>query len=131
MRPSPTTTCLSVLVAAVLGATLFAPKESPGPTDPMTAPVGRRVVAARPGESRRPLAVTSEGLAAMDAPRWHAAGHTGAGVTVAVLDVGFASLDDVPTDDLPADVLTMTFDDDGVLDIYQQSREPCHRTPSS
>jgi len=37
-------------------------------------------------------------------------------VTVAILDVGFDGLDDVPADDLPADVLTMAFDQDGVLD---------------
>ncbi len=62
------------------------------------------------------MAVTSEGLVATGAPEWHAAGHTGAGVTVAVLDVGFAGLDDVPADDLPTGVLTMAFDEDGVLD---------------
>ena len=60
--------------------------------------------------------MTSEGLAATGAPGWHTAGHTGAGVTVAILDVGFDGLDDVPADDRPADVATMAFDEDGVLD---------------
>jgi subtilisin family serine protease len=52
----------------------------------------------------------------MGSPGWHAAGYTGAGVTVAILDVGFKGLGDVPSDDLPADVLTMAFDEDGILD---------------
>ena len=52
----------------------------------------------------------------MGSPEWHAAGHTGAGVTVAVLDVGFEGLDDVPADDRPADMLTMAFDEDEILD---------------
>ena len=116
MRPSAANTYLSVLVTAVLGAALFAPTESPGPTDPVTAPAGRRAATVRPGESRRPLAVTSDGLVAMGTPEWHAAGHTGARVTVAVLDVGFEGLNDVPAEDLPADVLTMAFDEDGILD---------------
>jgi len=62
------------------------------------------------------LATSSEGLAAIGTPVWHAAGHTGAGITVAILDVGFGALDDVPADDLPADMLTMAFDEDGILD---------------
>ncbi len=107
---------LPVLVAAALGAALLSPTASPGPTDTAAAPTGHRVTTVWPGESRRPLAVTSEGLAAMGAPGWHAVGHTGAGVTVAILDVGFDGLDDVPADDLPADVVTMAFDEDGVLD---------------
>ena len=67
-------------------------------------------------ENRHQLATSSEGLAAIGTPVWHTAGHTGTGVTVAILDVGFGGLDDVPADDLPADVLTMAFDEDGVLD---------------
>ena len=116
MRPFPAVACLSVLVGVVLGAALLTPSESPGPTDPTTTPAGRRVATIRPGESRAPLAVTSEGLTAMGSPEWHAAGYTGAGVTVAILDVGFKGLGDVPSDDLPADVLTMAFDEDGILD---------------
>ncbi len=116
MRPSPVATYLSVLVAVMVGVALLAPPAPPGPTDPVTTPTSRRVATVRPGESRRPLAVTSEGLTAMGSPEWHAAGHTGAGVTVAVLDVGFEGLDDVPADDRPADMLTMAFDEDEILD---------------
>jgi len=58
----------------------------------------------------------SEGLEAAGVPTWHAAGHRGEGVTVAVLDIGFAGLGAVPAGDLPAEVTTVAFDDDGVLD---------------
>jgi len=116
VRPSPVTTYRAALVATMLGAALLAPAAPSSLTDPVTTPTGRQVATIRTAESRRPLAVTSEGLAAMGTPEWHAAGHTGAGVTVAVLDVGFDGLGDVPVDDLPDDVLTMAFDEDGVLD---------------
>ncbi|SVE26950.1 uncharacterized protein METZ01_LOCUS479804, partial [marine metagenome] len=116
VRPSPTTTYLSVLVAAVLGAALFVPTTPPGANDPVTNPAGRRLSTVRPVESRQPLAVTSEGLAASGAPAWHSAGHTGAGTTVAILDVGFDGLIDVAADELPADMVKMAFDKDGVLD---------------
>jgi len=52
----------------------------------------------------------------LDVPAWHAAGHIGTGVTVAILDLGFKGLSDVPADDLPADLVTIAFDGDGVLD---------------
>ena len=66
--------------------------------------------------TRLALAVTSEGLAGSGSPAWHAAGFTGAGVKVAILDLGFDGLGDVPADDLPADVVEMAFDSDGIID---------------
>ena len=107
---------LTLLVLAMLGAALGGPVVLFGSTDPAMVFVDRRATASRPWEGRRPLVVSSEGLTSIGTPVWHTAGHTGAGVTVAVLDVGFAGLDDVPADDLPADVATMAFDEDGVLD---------------
>ncbi len=70
----------------------------------------------RDATSRRATAATSEGVGLLGVPAWHAAGHFGDGVTVAILDVGFKGLNDVPADDLPADLVTIAFDDDGVLD---------------
>jgi len=104
------------VIATVLGAVLLSPTVSHNRNDSLAVGAKHRVTTDRSWESRRPLAVTSEGLAATGAPRWHTAGHTGAGVTVAILDVGFDGLDDVPADDLPANVLTMAFDEDGILD---------------
>jgi subtilisin family serine protease len=77
---------------------------------------GDRFPTDRIASARRVLATTSAGLAGAGTPLWHAAGFTGAGVKVAILDVGFAGLDDVPADDLPADVAEMAFDSDGIID---------------
>ena len=66
--------------------------------------------------SRRATATTSEGLGLLDVPAWHAAGHFGAGVTVAIMDLGFKGHNDVPADELPADLVTVAFDGDTILD---------------
>jgi subtilisin family serine protease len=66
--------------------------------------------------SLRPTATTSEGLDLLGVPAWHAGGYTGKGVTVAVLDVGFDGLEDIPADDFPADLVAIAFDSDGILD---------------
>ena len=118
MLPSSVKTELhTMLIVVVVGVILLGSTVSVGPKDPATATTERRSTTVYPGEARRPLVVTSEGLRGMGAPAWHVANHTGAGVTVAVLDVGFDGLDDVPADDLPTDVVTMAFDEDGILDV--------------
>ncbi|MDG1988562.1 MAG: S8 family serine peptidase [Acidimicrobiales bacterium] len=64
---------------------------------------------------RQATATASEGLDQLGVPEWHAAGHTGTGITVAILDLGFGGLDDVPADDLPADLVEIAFDSDGII----------------
>lgn len=54
---------------------------------------------------------TSEGLAAMNAPAWHAAGQRGAGVAVAVIDGGFQGYQGRRGSDLPANVVARNFVD--------------------
>jgi subtilisin family serine protease len=60
--------------------------------------------------------VTSEGLAAIGATEWQAAGHTGAGTKVAILDLGFDGWDTLPTDELPEIVNVIGFNAAGKLD---------------
>lgn len=48
------------------------------------------------------LAETSEGLDVMNVPAWHAAGYTGAGVKVGVIDVEFGGWEDLLGVELPA-----------------------------
>ena len=80
------------------------------------APNDVRAAVGTSTSTRLALAVLSEGLGGAGAPAWHTAGHTGAGVKVAILDVGFDGIDEVPADDLPADLLEMAFDSDGIID---------------
>jgi len=57
-----------------------------------------------------PFGVTSEGVGVTSAPDLHAAGFTGAGIRIAVIDIGFGGFQDAIDDnDLPADVLTCNF----------------------
>jgi len=53
-------------------------------------------------EALKLLAVTSEGLDEMNAAAWHAAGFTGEGVKVGVIDLEFGNLDDLLGVELPA-----------------------------
>jgi subtilisin family serine protease len=62
------------------------------------------------------LAVVSEGLAGIGATEWQAAGHTGAGTKVAILDLGFDGWDTLPTDELPEIVNVTGFNAAGKLD---------------
>lgn len=66
-------------------------------------------------EPQRPAAfTTSEGAADIGAPAWQAAGQSGAGVKIAVLDPGFAGYDQlVASGELPDNVITASFRSDG------------------
>ncbi|MBT4187361.1 MAG: hypothetical protein HOE14_09130, partial [Gemmatimonadales bacterium] len=102
-----------LLVAAALGATtLTGPPEAPEPIQ------NRRttVEATDANPARRTLAVTSEGLAGIGAPEWQAAGHTGAGTKVAIIDLGFDGWESLPADELPANVEAIGFNQTGTLD---------------
>ncbi len=66
--------------------------------------------------SRRSLAVSSEGLAGIGVADWQAAGHTGAGTKVAILDMGFDGWEDVPADELPTGIEVVGFSLTGTLD---------------
>jgi len=66
-----------------------------------------------------PLAVTSEGVARINAGLYHAAGYRGAGVKIAVIDVGFIGLSGSQArGDLPYSVITRDFTGRGVESDY-------------
>lgn len=54
-------------------------------------------------------ASTSEALAVMNVPAWHAAGHTGQGVKVGIIDAGFQGYTALLGTDLPATVQVNNF----------------------
>jgi subtilisin family serine protease len=54
---------------------------------------------------------TTEGLAVMNGPDWHTAGHTGSGVKVGVIDGGFLGYTSLLGTDLPASVTVKNFVD--------------------
>ena len=101
-----------LLVVAALGATtLTSPPEATEPTQKR-----RTTVEAAATPTRRTLAVTSEGLVGIGATDWQAAGHTGAGTKVAILDLGFDGWDTLPEGELPANVEAIGFNQTGALD---------------
>jgi hypothetical protein len=57
---------------------------------------------------------TTEGVAASNASAWHSAGHTGAGVRIAVLDGGFEGYQGLLGTDLPASVGTYDWTSSGM-----------------
>jgi hypothetical protein len=60
-------------------------------------------------------AVTSEGVALMNADHWHTVGDSGAGVKVAVIDGGFMSLTDAQTEgDIPSSYVSQDFTGTGL-----------------
>lgn len=78
--------------------------------DPAIAFIGRPLTA-EPVEAEAGAAET-EGALAMNAAAWHDAGRRGAGVHIAVIDVGFTDYDKrVASGDLPGDVILQSFVD--------------------
>lgn len=68
------------------------------------------IARARPPAAFVPMAVPGEGVAATNAPAWHAVGLNGTGVKVAVFDGGFAGLAErQAAGDIPASVVTVDF----------------------
>lgn len=63
-----------------------------------------------------PQAVAGEGIAATGASTWHSAGTTGAGVEIAIVDIGFAGWQARLGDELPAQVVTADFCPAGFFD---------------
>jgi len=102
--------CL-LLVAALGATTLTSPPEATEPTQKR-----RTTVEAAATPTRRTLAVTSEGLVGIGATDWQAAGHTGAGTRVAILDLGFDGWESLPEGELPDGVETVGFNNTGTLD---------------
>ena len=74
------------------------------------------VVSARAIVPPQPLrgSTLSQGVAAHGADRWHAAGYTGAGVKVGVIDTGFEGLTDLMGNELPPNVIGRCYTDIGV-----------------
>ena len=103
--------CLLVLLA-MGAATLATPPEAVEPAQTRRTTVDKD----EPRPTRRTLAVTTEGLTGIGAPEWHAAGHKGAGTTVAILDLGFDGWDTLPADELPESVDPVAFNASGTLD---------------
>jgi hypothetical protein len=66
----------------------------------------------RPPMRAVPMAITGEGVPLINAEDWHAQGLTGAGVKVAVLDLGFTGYGSLLGTELPASVTTMSFRQD-------------------
>lgn len=59
--------------------------------------------------------IISEGVRSSGAARWHAAGFTGKGVKVAIVDSGFEGYEALLGQELPANVTTRSFTSDGTL----------------
>jgi subtilisin family serine protease/uncharacterized membrane protein len=65
-----------------------------------------------------PMSVTSEGVSLTGAVNYHNAGYTGAGVKVALIDVGFKGLSDAQKNgDIPYDVKTYDFPSNGIESV--------------
>jgi subtilisin family serine protease len=71
----------------------------------------RRPIQAFPAERLYQGNSTTEGLAVINGGAWHAAGYTGAGVKVGVIDLGFIGYSGLLGTDLPASVTVKNFVD--------------------
>jgi subtilisin family serine protease len=83
----------------------------------------RRPVELYPLENLYVGGATTEGLAALNGPAWHAAGYTGSGVKIAVIDTGFLGYPGLLGTDLPASVTVKNFVD-GESDAQVDGRGP-------
>lgn len=71
----------------------------------------RRPTPVFPLETLQVGSSTSEGLAPINAAAWQAAGHTGAGVKIGIVDLGFVGYSGLLGTDLPAAVVAKNFVD--------------------
>jgi subtilisin family serine protease len=71
----------------------------------------RRPIKAYPLENLHVGNSTTEGLAVINGPAWHAAGYTGTGVKVGIIDAGFVGYPGLLGTDLPASVSIKNFVD--------------------
>ena len=102
-----------LLLLAALGSTMLtSPPQAPEPAQKRRTTVEEITT----NSTRHTLAVTSEGLAGIGATEWQAAGHTGAGTKVAVIDLGFDGWEALPADELPAATEAVGFNAAGTLD---------------
>jgi hypothetical protein len=69
----------------------------------------------RPPMRAVPMAITGDGVPLINADDWQAQGLTGAGVKVAVLDLGFTGHESLLGVELPSSVTTMSFREDADL----------------
>jgi subtilisin family serine protease len=132
--PTATTITIPTVTAAPTVAPTPSPTAQPTPTPAATSivptaqqpPLGTRQVpidaTARPTGAA--AAGISEGVSVIGAPPWHAAGITGKGVTVALLDESFGSYRKFLGD---AKVTTKSFRPDGLIEIPNESI-PLHGT---
>ena len=71
----------------------------------------RRPAKAVPMEGSYPGDFATEALAVINAPEWHTAGYSGAGVKIGIIDVGFEGYRDLLGGDLPASIAVKSFVD--------------------
>ena len=78
---------------------------------------------ARAEENLIPESATSEALSAMNATTWHAAGYTGAGVKIGIIDLGFTGYKSLLGTELPGSVTVKNFVDSETDSLVDGSTE--------